>query len=235
MIKTDKQKYLDRIEWMSEGEKTLEYTNYVMDRLNNTLTYTKNVEWLKDILKYKMRNGIYKAVVKEKTKEWVLVSVGRAKIEWESWKNKDMTLDYFISNDDIDESYKMWDKLYINLNLDKSGKKNKLTVNEFRLNSWDVCSVKITNVSKKWAFVSVWKYEWFITNRELNQFTDGKRQIKKWNKVLMKIKKIKNNTKNKNKQWIVWNIVKPSSSKNNSSVIKMDFVNNENEDLGLVA
>lgn len=221
--RTDKQKYLDKIEWMSEREKSLEYVDYVMAKLNDAL-YDINVKWLKDVMKYKMRNGIYKAVVKERKENWVIVSVGRIELDWETDKKKVGTLDYMIWNKSIDKSYVKWDRLYVSLNLDKSWKKNKLTVKEFILHGGDICSVNITNLSKKGAFVRVGKYEWFITNEQLEKFTDGKRKIKKWNKILMKIKKIRDNNKDKNKKWIIWDVVKDVEDE--APIVKMNLVKN---------
>lgn len=230
--KTDKQKYLNKIEWMPENERTMEYLKSIITPKLNDALYDLNVQLLKDIMKIKMRNGIYKAVVKERKENWVIISLGRAKIEWdEKWKMEDVTLDYMIWNTKIDKSYVKWDELFVDLNLNKE--KKRLKVKEFKLSWWDICSVKITNISKKWAFVCVGKYEWFITNEQLKKSEIADKKIKKWDEIFMKIKIIRDNNKNKNKKWIIWDVAKKPSK--DVIVTNLDPVINDKNNILLAA
>lgn len=218
-----KEKYLDDFNLdpnKNEFEMTQDYMKYLVDILGDAL-YNIDVKSLKNLDKIKMKNGVYKAIVKDVDQNGTIVSVAKANIKNEdTWETKIETLDYFVPKNKVNWVYGRWDQLFVNINLNKG--KNKLSVEEFSLNQWEICLVIVTNVSDKWTFIRVGKYEWFISKKQLKESGCGY-EMKKWEPMYVKIKKILDNKK-KWKKWLIWDVVEKPSKE--VKIVSLDTIKN---------
>ena len=238
--RTKQQKYLDKIELMSENDRSREYINYIFDLFNDEYPwvfeesssnakshisnlFTNKIKWLKDVSTYEMKNGIYKSVIKELNENWVVISIGNFEYEWKNGKIKKKSLDYIVLNKNLHHHANVLDEMYVNFDLNKIN--NNLTIEEFSLEPWDMCLLKIDKLTNRWVFIKVGQYEWFIPKSYLNN------DVKTGDSIYLNVKKIWENAKNKNKDWVTFDVInKPDILDDVIPLISVDngvFVRND--------
>lgn len=177
----------------------------------------------KTLNNFEMRNGIYSAVIKEKTNKGCLVSIGKVNLDDKTvWDNWIVSVDYFIKDRDIDWSLEMWDELDVSLFLNEEN--GGFLVNQFNLIGWNKYFVDINNVVDKWVFINTWIYKSFISNDQLKRagYSD---KLNKGDTLLVKLKSIWQDKKQVDKKRL--NIALISKTYKGKKFPSLKFVDNK--------
>jgi len=213
-MEAKKLKYKKSMKGLSMQEWTKESLKYMLGAIDYDL-YDNSVEWMKNMAKFHMRNGIYKAVVKEKQEDGYIITIGKIDLgleEW--WETKPETLDYFVENKKINNKLNIWDELNVDVNLNQT--KTHLSIEELILDKWKYCSLRLDNLTEKWVTINIGEYKWFISRDKFSKDVNSKTV------VFLKVSDVK--IDNSGENIVSFDVVKRPKSWN--KILRLIDVNN---------